>query len=114
MIEIIIKSYFSMFIAIGLSCASIFFLGLFLIFKKSSRDAVSTIINAHNENYEDDLLDSDLSAIAGDDLPSTQLDLARAFIEADKKQLAQKILENIINDGNPSHQEEARLLLGQI
>jgi FimV-like protein len=45
---------------------------------------------------------------------ATQLDLARAYIETGKKQLAKKILEHVITQGDHVHQEEARNLLGFI
>ena len=56
----------------------------------------------------------DVFAIAGDDILSTQLDLARAYIETGKKQLAQKILEQVVDQGSERQQSEARNLLGLI
>ena len=106
MIELIIKSYFSILLGIGASCLSLLFLGLYLIIKKSTRPSASSIQDSH--------ITQDIEAIAGDDLFSTQLDLARAFIESDKKQFAKKILESIMEDGNPSQQQEARVLIGQL
>ena len=57
---------------------------------------------------------NDISAIAGDDVLSTQLDLARAYIETGRKQLAKKILEHVANQGTDAQQNEARTLLGLI
>lgn len=53
----------------------------------------------------------DIKAIAGDDVMTTQLDLARAYIEMDKKQLAKKILEHVIENGDMTHKREANALI---
>ena len=53
----------------------------------------------------------DIRAIAGEDVISTQLDLARAYIEIGKKQLAQKILDHAIKQGNLIQRQEAHQLL---
>ena len=42
----------------------------------------------------------DIRAIAGDDVLTTQLDLARAYIEIGKKKLAKKILDHVAQHGN--------------
>lgn len=56
----------------------------------------------------------DIKAIAGDDIMATQLDLARAYMELDKKGLARKILEHVIQYGNPTQQVEARELIAAL
>ena len=53
----------------------------------------------------------DLAAIAGDDVIATQLDLAKAYIEMDQKNLAQRILNETIKLGNPTQKAEAEQLL---
>lgn len=53
----------------------------------------------------------DIRAIAGDDVIVTQLDLARAYIELDKRKLAKQILENVIQQGNHQQQLTAQQLL---
>jgi FimV-like protein len=53
----------------------------------------------------------DIKAIAGEDLLATQLDLARAYIETGRKQLAQKMLKYIMQQGSHSQQQEAERLL---
>lgn len=53
----------------------------------------------------------DIRAIAGEDVISTQLDLARAYIEIGKKQLAQKMLDHAIKQGNLTQRQEAHQLL---
>ena len=53
----------------------------------------------------------DIKAIAGDDVMSTQLDLARAYIEMDKKNLAKKILTHVIKNGDTVQQSQAQQLI---
>jgi FimV-like protein len=53
----------------------------------------------------------DIRAIAGEDVIATQLDLARAYIEIGKKQLARKILDHTLKQGTLLQQQEARRLL---
>lgn len=56
----------------------------------------------------------DIKAIAGEDILSTQLDLARAYIEMDKKSLAKKILKHVLQNGNGHQQQEARQLMSAL
>lgn len=53
----------------------------------------------------------DVSAIAGEDLVGTKLDLARAYIETGKKKLAKHILLDVVTQGSATQQSEARTLL---
>jgi FimV-like protein len=57
------------------------------------------------------LKSQDIKAIAGDDVMTTQLDLARAYIEMGKKQLAKKILAHVAQNGTSSQQQEAYELI---
>ena len=106
MILSILKSYFALLLSIGLGSFFIFVAGLFLIFRKSY---------SRNKPVTGRQMDADhihhLSAIAGDDIITTQLDLARAYIETDKKQLAAEILEYVMQQGNPRQQQEAQQLM---
>lgn len=56
----------------------------------------------------------DIKAIAGDDVMSTQLDMARAYIEMDKKQFAKKILDHVLQHGDDQQQHEARQLISSL
>src|SRR5260221_14687912 len=53
----------------------------------------------------------DIRAIAGDDVLTTQLDLARAYIEIGKKKLAKKILDHVVQHGNLSQKQVAQHLM---
>jgi FimV-like protein len=56
----------------------------------------------------------DIKAIAGDNVMATQLDLARAYIEIDKKNLAKKILNHVILNGDSTQQQQAQELIEKI
>jgi FimV-like protein len=56
----------------------------------------------------------DFEAIAGEDVITTQLDLARAYLEMDNKQSAHSILKNVIKRGNGEQKIEARQLIAEI
>ena len=93
----------------------IFFLYLFFTWilkrKRRSRKAAvlverketSTVITSH-----------DIRAIAGDDVMSTQLDLARAYIELGKNKLAKKILDHVLQHGSPQNQIAAKQLISNL
>jgi FimV-like protein len=53
----------------------------------------------------------DISAIAGDDVCVTQLDLARAYIELGKIASAKQILESVLLEGDHNQQQTAKELL---
>lgn len=96
MMTLIIKSYFILLLSIGLGSIIIFLTGCYFIFKRP----------VSPETDSEDIL-----AIAGDDVITTQLDLARAYIETGRKQLAKTILESVAQQGSAPQQQEARHLL---
>lgn len=53
----------------------------------------------------------DITAIAGDDVVSTQLDLAKAYIEMNQKKIAKEMLNTIMKIGSSHQKDEARLLI---
>lgn len=151
MIYLIIKSYLSILILIGMGTLLALGIGLFFILKPERQSKkITEALSDENEVNEmvpvtknvtssSSLLDlvnelqktpsdsiktvtaasititsSDINAIAGDDVLATQLDLARAYIETGRKQLAKKILEYVVEQGSSAQQDEARILLGHI
>ena len=52
----------------------------------------------------------DIKAIAGEDVLATQLDLARAYIELNKKKIAKQILSHVIQHGNENLKDAAQKL----
>lgn len=52
-----------------------------------------------------------LEAIAGEDVMTTQLDLARTYIEMGQKDLASSILKKVKRRGNNSQRGEAKRLI---
>ncbi len=57
---------------------------------------------------------SDIDAIAGDDVMTTQLDLARAYIEMGEKTLAKEMLDQVVEQGSALQQQAAKQLLGRV
>lgn len=141
MISLIFKSYFAILISVGISSILVFILGLYLIFRLSTRNVQSSnamiakipietdthpqapsidscFFNLSEKDFKASgnkpsitITSHDINAIAGDDVLATQLDLARAYIETGRKQLAKKILDHVVKQGNSSQQEEAKYLL---
>ncbi len=56
----------------------------------------------------------DIETISGDDVMTTQLDLARAYLETDRKKLAKSILNNVLQHGDTEQQHEAKRLLATL
>lgn len=115
MIYLIIKSYLSMLLSVASASLLLLIGGLYLIFRRPKH--AKTI--AQPAFVQTDIVLSDVSsevidAIAGDDHIETQLDLARAYIEAGKANMAKKILTHIISQGSAAKRQEAEQLLGLV
>lgn len=106
MILHIIKIYLSLILSIGMTSIFIFILGLYFILRKPSGTK-----KIKNPPTEDSKHLHDLTLIAGEDVITTQLDLARAYIETGKNQLAKTILEYVVAQGNAVQQNEAQQLM---
>lgn len=89
---------------------SIVALTLVFLLVSSSKTKKSKINNAP-QTPPPSISSHDIKAIAGDDVITTQLDLARAYIELDKFTLAKKILEHVVEHGNSNQQDEAKKLM---
>jgi FimV-like protein len=105
MITAIIKSYLTPLLSIGLGTLSILVLGIYFIFRNPRKEVGKEIV----QTFDDESID--VSAIAGDNVTTTQLDLARAYIETGRKHLAKNILETVVKQGSVVQQEEAQRLL---
>lgn len=133
MISSVLNSYFTILISIAIGSLMLFILGLYLIFRPTKKVAVVKIepqllapkqleappkqestIKSSPTTTKLVVTSQDISAIAGDDVISTQLDLARAYIETGKKQLAKKILEYVGVHGDIVQQDEAQRLMDHI
>lgn len=118
MIALIIKSYLTILLSIGLGAFFVFVLGLYWIIKKVPSSTKTTNVSRHDDFVVTDTglehESYDYSVIAGDDVIATQLDLARAYIETGKSYLAKNILESVIKQGSDAQQKEAQYLLGCI
>src|SRR5690242_8309082 len=58
------------------------------------------------ESHHQTLSNKDIEMLAGDDVVTTQLDLARAYIEMGKNNLAKSILFHVSKQGNTEQQHE--------
>jgi FimV-like protein len=121
MIELIIKSYLGLLISVSAGALCLFVAGLIFIFRKpqshdsASRHAVNPVVPSQIKpaaQVSANVSIQDVHAIAGDDVIATQLDLARAFVEAGRKHLAKPILKQVMIEGSESQQQEARQLSG--
>ena len=109
MIYLIIKSYFTLLIAVGSAASGLFILGLYCFLKKPAsieKNRVELTLNSPKISISN----RDIQAIAGDDVLATQLDLARAYVEANRINLAKKILAYVMQHGSKAQQQEAKVL----
>lgn len=132
MISLIIKNYDLIFLAL-IGAAALSLIAILSCFITKSRRAPRSIKNEPSKQAAADHCElacnqsnqSTLSkewddpaslvitaAIAGEDKLATQLDLARAYIETGKTQLAKKILLFVLEKGALPQQQEAKRLLG--
>lgn len=110
MILSILKPYSTLLLSIGMSSLLLFVLGLYFILRKpASKPVACATATMPLATTPADL--QNLTAIAGEDVLTTQLDLARAYIEAGRKQLAASILESVIKQGTAEQQQEAQQLM---
>lgn len=110
MILLIIKTYQNLFLSVAASSLLMFLTGLYFILKTKPVNKQSKKLSIQVVP-EKSVSNKDLSAIAGDDVITTQLDLARAYIETGALKLAKTILDSAIEQGNNLQQNEARMLL---
>lgn len=118
MITLLIKSYLFIFLSLGLGAVLIFIVGLYFILKsarKPQQKAKSLKEDDTISNRQRMIITShDINAIAGDDAIATQLDLARAYIETGRQQLAKNILSYVVKQGSIVQQQEAQRWLDNI
>lgn len=116
MISLIIKSYLLILLSVGIGSLLIFMLGLYLIFKLMLRKNINQIrkipedvnvVELPSAKSTLTITSHDIAAISGDDTIATQLDLARAYVEAGRQKLAKKILDYVLEQGNHIQQAEA-------
>ncbi|OGT60884.1 MAG: hypothetical protein A3E85_01075 [Gammaproteobacteria bacterium RIFCSPHIGHO2_12_FULL_45_12] len=102
MMSLILNSYLSIFVSIGVGALCLFSLGLYWISKSVSDKNALRLLNT-----------TAIRAIAGDDVMATELDLARAYLEIDKKDAARLVLRKVAAKGTVAQRKEAKLLLGR-
>lgn len=101
-INLIIDSYSVLLFAIGGLAVLLFGVGVYWIIQ---RDRTASSQAAMTQ---------EMTAIAGDDVVATQLDLARAYLETGSGLLAKTILKAVLKQGSATQREEAKRLLGHV
>ena len=67
------------------------------------------------DEFQDlDAMDDDFGILAGTDETATKLDLARAYVEMGDAEGARDILDEVIAEGSPAQQDEAREMITQL
>lgn len=114
MITLILKSYFGFILGIFVTALSLFSVIFYCILRRffSAKNQQPKIAAVESKETTED--PNDLTAIAGDDVIATQLDLARAYIETGRKQFAVAILQTVTLEGNATQREEAQELLSYL
>jgi FimV-like protein len=113
MMTLFLKSYFAIILTIAITAISFFSLGAYCLLRRFFSLPTKTKTKTMTVDIIEEE-DQNLSAIAGEDLVSTQLDLARAYIETNQKPLALVILTQITQKGTPLQQQEAHELLNYL
>ncbi len=120
-LTIILKSYSSILIAIGSAALLVFMLGVYLILRLSREKKpvrLSVASTSKKSKRSEKITPSEalnhVSSISAEDPVATQLDLAKAYIESGKAQLAKVILASVIRHGSTAYQQEAQRLLSTI
>lgn len=104
-----------MILLVGVFISLLIFFVFFLLFSNTRRSlekqkAVAIQVSSdHRKSFS--ISSKDIETIAGDDVFTTQLNLARAYIETGRKNLAINILNNVILQGAPDQKFEAKRLI---
>ena len=100
-----------MIILLGFASSILVFLISFWFFSKTDSSLGANPKAKVHDQSPFSISSRDIHAIAGDDVITTQLDLARAYMETGRTQLAKNILKNAIVHGSPEQQDEAKQLI---
>lgn len=103
-----------MIILIGFGFSLLVFFVCFWFFSTVPSKKMSAAVEEKHTNKNFTISSKDIETIAGSDVMTTQLDLARAYIETERKKLAQSILNNVIQHGSLEQRQEAKRLLGNM
>lgn len=116
MITLILKNYFAIILSIAITAISLIVVGSYCLirrfFSTPTKISVKTDVKKQAQSIAE--ITDNFTAIAGDDLIATQLDLARAYIETDKRDLAKSILKTVTKQGNQAQKDEAQELLSYL
>jgi len=114
MISLILYTYYKILIPLSILSMTTFLIGSYFIIRSVFKKSFPRVVLTPEIKIEPKFIPQDLTAITGENSISAQLHLARAYLETGKKQLAQAILEFVVENGDIEHQKEAQLLLNKI
>ncbi len=104
-----------MILLVGFSVSLLVFFIFFWLFSNTNRSLQkqqAAVLQASAAQAKSFTISSkDIETIAGDDILTTQLDLARAYIETDRKNLAKNILNNVLLHGTTEQKRDAKRLM---
>src|SRR5580692_8604577 len=103
-----------MIILIGLGISLAVFLVLFWFFSNPGKHPLAAEEEARQSSKTFTISSKDIETISGDNVLATQLDLARAYLETERKNLAKSILNNVLQHGSEEQRQEAKRLLGSL
>ena len=111
------EKYFSVFFMIALTALVLMrssYIRIRSRYQKRYLQAVRQSLPNPSPHFQTLITSSDIKAISGEDTLATQLDLARAYIELDKKSIAKQILLHVMKNGAESLQKEASQLMATL
>ena len=80
----------------------------------SAPETAADSLQVADEFQDLDAMDDDFGILAGTDETATKLDLARAYVEMGDAEGARDILDEVIAEGSPAQQDEAREMITQL
>jgi FimV-like protein len=103
-----------MIILIGFGVSLAVFLVMFWFFTNPGKHPLAAADEAKHAPKTFTISSKDIETISGDNVLTTQLDLARAYLETERKNLAKSILNNVLQHGSEEQRQEAQRMLGDL
>lgn len=98
--------------AVALSVVFLFFWKKLFLKNQAEHDCHADCHHVHAEGASID--SAELSAISGEDVQVTQLNLAKAYLEINNTDLAKSLLNSVLVHGNLVQRKEAEKILQQL
>lgn len=110
----IVNHYFNLLLIVGGFGFILFLVGCYLTIKftRSQKALMSTMQTNLPQSVDTTFKNNDsIDAIAGEDIYSTYLDLARAYLETNRMTLANELLKQVSENGHDHQKKQANALL---